>query len=338
MRAALLHRPGRLEIVNVERPTVGPHQALVRIRAGGICGSDVHAYRGTSAFQNYPGVPGHEVAGEVVELGPEAEGVAVGDHVVLDPMLRCGHCYPCRQGRYNCCTTLQVMGVHTDGGFRDYLAVDTRQLVPISRSVPFDTAVLVEPMCIGAQSVSRGRVSCEDSVLILGAGTIGLAALLMARHEGARVASLDVVPEKLAVAERLGAGLTIDPNRDDVEQALKEWTGGDGPSVVIEAAGSPRTTRAALEYVGSAGRVVIVGITTEDVPFPIPMLVRKEMDIIASRNSREQFRRVVPLVESGAIDPRPLVSHRLPLDDLEAAIDLIRTQPHSTRKVLLSFD
>lgn len=338
MRAALLHRPGQLEIVNMERPAVGPRQALVRIRAGGICGSDVHAYRGTSAFQNYPGIPGHEVAGEVVELGPEAEGVAVGDHVVLDPMLRCGHCFPCRQGRYNCCTTLQVMGVHSDGGFRDYLAVDATQLVPISKSVPFDTAVLVEPLCIGAQSVSRGRVSADDSVLILGAGTIGLAALLMARHEGARVASLDVVPEKLAVAESLGAGLTIDPNRDNVEQVLNEWTGGDGPSIVIEAVGSPRTTRAALDHVSPAGRVVIVGITTEDVPFPIPMLVRKEMDIIASRNSREQFRRVVPLVESGAIDPRPLVSHRLPLEDLEAAIDLIRTQPHSTRKVLLTFD
>ncbi|NLT42922.1 MAG: zinc-binding alcohol dehydrogenase family protein [Anaerolineae bacterium] len=338
MRAALLHRPGELEIVTRDRPTIEPTQALVRIRAGGICGSDVHAYRGASAFQNYPGIPGHEVAGEVVELGSAVTGLSLGDHVVLDPMLRCGHCYPCRLGRYNCCTSLKVMGVHTDGGFRDYLAVDAGQLVPISASVPFDTAVLVEPLCIGAQSVSRGRVSSEDSVLVLGAGTIGLAALLLARQEGARVASLDVVPEKLAVARSLGADLTIDPNNDNVEQALNEWTGGDGPSVVIEAVGSPRTTRAALDYVSPAGRVVIVGITTEEVPFPIPMLVRKEMDIIASRNSREQFRRVVPLVESGAIDPRPLVSHRLPLDEFQAALDLIRTEPHRTRKVLLTFD
>ena len=171
-------------------------------------------------------------------------------------------------------------------------------------------------------------------MLILGAGTIGLAALLLARHEGARVASLDIVPEKLAIAAGLGADLTINPAGTDPQMALRDWTNGDGPSVVIEAVGSPGTTRSALDYVSPAGRVVIVGITTADVPFPIPLVVRKEMDIIASRNSREQFRRVVPLVEAGLIDPRPLVSHRLPLEDLESAFELIRTEPGSVRKVL----
>lgn len=336
MKAALLRGPRQLEIVEMDRPQPGPSQALVHVRAGGICGSDMHAYRGSSAFQVYPTIPGHEVAGEVTEVGPEVTALSVGDHVVLDPMLRCGQCYPCRVGRYNCCTNLQVMGVHTDGGFREYLAVDASQLHRISPEVPFEIAVLVEPLCIGAQSVSRGRVSSEDSVLILGAGTIGLAALLMARHEGARVATVDLIPEKLEVARSLGADRTMDARAEDVAAAVLDWTGGEGATVVIEAVGTPRTTRAALDYVGSAGRVVIVGITTEEVSFPVPLLVRKELDVVASRNSCEQFRRVIPLVESGTVNPRPLVSHHFPLEDLGAAFALIEEQPQVTRKVILA--
>lgn len=337
MKAALLRGPRQLEMADMDPPQPGPSQVLVRVRAGGICGSDVHAYRGSSAFQVYPAIPGHETAGEVVEVGPEVSALSVGDHVVLDPMLRCGHCYPCRVGRYNCCTSLRVMGVHTDGGFREYVAADQAQWHRVSPAVPFETAVLVEPLCVGAQAVSRGRVSAQDSVLILGAGTIGLAALLTARQEGARVATLDLIPEKLAVARALGAELTIDPSQQDAAKVVLDWTGGEGPTVVIEAVGSPGTTRAALDYVGSAGRVVIVGITSEEVPFPVPLMVRKELDILASRNSREQFGRVIPLVESGAVDPRPLVSHTLPFERLGDALRLIQEQPRATRKVLLSF-
>ncbi|NPV07420.1 MAG: zinc-binding alcohol dehydrogenase family protein [Anaerolineae bacterium] len=338
MKAALLRGPRELELVEMDQPYPGPGQVVVRVRAGGICGSDVHAYRGSSAFQVYPAIPGHEVAGEVTRLGADVTGLSPGDHVVLDPMLRCGQCYPCRVGRYNCCTRLQVMGVHTDGGFRQYLTVDQGQLHRISPEVPFETAALIEPLCIGGQSVSRGRVSAEDSVLILGAGTIGLAALLLARQEGARVASVDLIPDKLEVARSLGADLTINAADEDVARAVLDWTGGEGPTVVIEAVGTVRTTRAALDYVGSAGRVVIVGITTQEVPLPVPLLVRKELDVIASRNSREQFRRIIRLVESGQVDPRPLISHRFPFERVGAAFALIEEQPQATRKVVLTMD
>ncbi len=338
MKAAMLQSPRTLEWVELPRPEPAPGQALVRVRAVGICGSDVHAFHGTSAFQVYPGIPGHEVAGEVAALGPDAGSLRVGDHVVLDPMIRCGHCFSCRSGRYNCCTSLQVMGVHTNGGFVEYLAVEAERLHPISPDILFELAAMVEPLCIGAQSVSRGRVSAEDRVLVIGAGTIGLAALVMAKQQGAAVASADLLPAKLAVAAGLGADLTVNPAEQDLAQAVLDWTGGDGASVVIEAVGSPRTTRAALDYVSSAGRVVIVGITPQEVPFPIPLLVRKELDILASRNSREQFPRVIGLVESGKVDPRPLVSHFLPFERVEEGFRLIEENPDEARKVVLVFD
>ncbi len=337
MRAALLRSPGNLEIVSLPCPVAGPGQALLRVRAAAVCGSDVHAYKGDSAFQVYPAVLGHEVAGEVVELGEGVQSLSLGDHAVLDPMIRCGHCYPCRQGRYNCCTSLKVMGVHTDGGFADYVAVDADHLYRIDARVPFETAALVEPLCIAAQAVSRGRVGPEDRVLVIGAGTIGLGVLLMAKAAGARVASSDTVASKLRLAQQLGADLTIDAASEDVGKAVLGWTDGDGPSVVIEAVGHPATTRAALDYVSAAGRVVVVGITPQDVPLPIPLFIRKEMDLLASRNSREQFPRVIALVESGRIDPTPIISHRFPLEQAPQALHLLSQPGTPVRKAVLSF-
>lgn len=338
MKAALLRSPGQLEIVDLPRPQPGPGQALVRVRAAGICGSDVHAFRGSSAFQVYPATMGHEVAGEVVAVAEGVNSPRPGEHVVLDPMIRCGHCYPCRLGRYNCCTTLQVMGVHTDGGFAEYLAVEATRLHPIRPDIPFAAAALVEPLCISDQAVSRARVGPEDRVLVLGAGTIGMGAMLMARLEGAKVAVVDTIAEKLALAERLGADRTILAGERDVLQETLDWTGGEGASVVIEAVGHPSTTRAALDYVSSAGRVAIVGITPQEVPFPVPLLVRKELDIVASRNSREQFPRVIALVESGRIDPLPLASHRFPFAEVAGALRAVIERPGEVRKVVLESD
>lgn len=337
MKAALLSAPGDIDIVEAPMPNAGAGQALVRVRAAGICGSDLHAYRGSSAFQVYPTTPGHEVAGEVAALGPAVTSLSVGDHVVLDPMVRCGTCYPCRKGRYNCCTTLKVMGVHVDGAFAEYVAVDATRLHRIAKSVPFESAALVEPLCVSAHGVARARVTAEDSVLVIGAGTIGLGAMLMAKQQGARVAISDTLPAKLALARELGADATFDAGAD-VLAAVMDWTDGEGANVVIEAVGHPATTRAALDYVSSAGRVAVIGITQKEVAVPVPLLVRKELDIIASRNSREQFPRVVPLVESARIDPAPLRSHTFAFAHIREAITAAIERPDEVRKAVLVFD
>jgi len=338
VKAVVLHAPGHLELEEKPQPIPTANQALVRVHAAGICGSDVHAFRGSSAFQVYPTIPGHEIAGEVVALGERVNSLAVGDHVVLDPMIRCGKCYPCSVGRYNCCTSMQVMGVHTDGGFVQYLAVDATRLYRIEDSLPFQLAALAEPLCVSAQAVSRGRVCAEDSVAIIGAGTIGLGCLVMAKEMGATVASIDLVQDRLDAASRLGADVTIRADQENVQQAILDWTKGTGATVVIEAAGNRATTRAALDYVSSAGRVVIVGITTQEVPFPVPLLVRKELDVIASRNSREQFPRAVRLIESDKFQLQEMISHVLPLDRISDAFALLTKQPPAARKVILTFD
>lgn len=337
MKAALLHAPQELEIVEQSQPEIGPRDVLLRVRAAGICGSDVHAFRGSSAFQVYPGIPGHEIVAEIVATGEAVDDLEAGDHVILDPMLRCGKCYPCRTGRYNCCTTLQVMGVHTNGGFAEFVAVSRAQVNPISKEVPFTIAAMTEPLCISSQAVTRGRVSAGDTVVVIGAGTIGLGALLMAKSTGARVASVDPINAKLDIASRAGAELTVNPIEENVSEAINRWTSGEGANVVIEAVGRPDTIRAALDYVSSAGRVVLVGITPQDVPFPIPLIIRKELDIIASRNSRDQFPHVISLIESGAIDPQILISHVLPFEQISEAFRLIQERPEEVRKVVLQF-
>jgi threonine dehydrogenase-like Zn-dependent dehydrogenase len=174
-------------------------------------------------------------------------------------------------------------------------------------------------------------------VLVIGAGTIGMGAMLMAKHEGARVAISDPIPAKLALAASLGADATFNAAEVDVQQAVLEWTHGEGANVVIEAVGHPALFRAAQDYVSSAGRVAIIGITQKDAPVPVPLLVRKELDIIASRNSREQFPRVVALVESGSIDPAPLLSHTFPFERIADAIAAVIERPNEVRKAVLLF-
>jgi len=338
LRVALLRCPYQLEWVDRPVPGLRRGEVLIRIRAAGICGSDVHGLAGQHPLMTLPRVLGHELAGQVEAVGREVAGVSPGDHVVVDPMLRCGHCRPCRLGRYNCCEKLEVLGVHTDGGFAEFIALPQAQVYAVPEDLPWETGALVEPLAVGAHGVARAKVTDGDRVVILGAGTIGLAALLAAKQHRVQTIVLDILESKLERARDLGADRVLNPSAEDAVGRVMDFTDGQGAEVVLEAAGSPLAVASTVEYVASAGRIGIIGITGQEIPLHQSEFTRKEVDLTFSRNSLGQFPRVIGHITRGEMDPRALISHRFPFGEVGQALQLASEQRQEVGKVILEFE
>lgn len=347
MKAYVITAPQCIREQELPVPSPGPGEALVRVRAVGVCGSDVHAYEGTQPFFQYPQIPGHEVVGEIVAISekpasePQIPGRTqaplprVGDRVTLDPSLPCGRCYACRLGRYNCCAHLRVMGVHAPGAMREYFTAPLPCLYVLPDALEEELGVLAEPLSIGVQATKRARLQAGERCLIMGAGTIGLCVLLVAKAQGALCAISDVCAERLKLAQRLGADLTIHPPSQDIQAALEDFTQGDGPAVVIEAVGRPETVALAAELVAPAGRVVQLGLCSQPICFPGNIFVKKEMDWLGSRLHGGTMPQAIRLLAAGAIHPQPLITHRLPLAALPQALQLLAKKPQEAIKIIL---
>lgn len=337
MTAVVVEKPHLLSIRPAPAEAPGTGEVLVRVRRAGICGSDLHIFHGTNPFAKYPRVIGHEFAGEIAAVGPGVAGFSLGDRVVVDPVVACGHCYPCRIGRPNVCANLEVMGVHRDGGFRDTVAVPAVNAIAVG-DLPFEVAAMAEPFSIAANVLERtGGAHADDTVLIYGAGMIGLAVLLAARLEGARCIVTDVDDARLARAAELGAARVLNARRESVAEAMKSENDGLGPSLVIEAAGAPGLVDEAVKVASPAGRIGLLGFTPEPTPIVQQEIVRKELTLAGSRLNRHLLPRVVVWFKTRRIDPRGLVTQVFPAADAQAAFDLIQRDPGSTMKVQLDF-
>ncbi len=337
MTAVVVEKPHQLTLRETapEEPRAG--EVRVRVRRAGICGSDIHILHGTNPFAKYPRVIGHEFAGEIEALGDGVSGLAVGDRVVVDPVVACGHCYPCRVGRPNVCANLEVMGVHRDGGFRSRLVVPAANAIPVG-ALPFDVAAMAEPFSIAANVLERtGGAHAADTVLIYGAGMIGLTVLLAARLEGARCIVADIDDARLARAKEIGAARVLNVRRDNVPEAMKSENDGLGPSLVIEAAGAPHLIDEATRVASPAGRIGLLGFTAEPTPIVQQEIVKKELTIAGSRLNRHLLPRVVDWFASGRIDPSALVTQVFAARDAKDAFALIDRDPGSTMKVQLDF-
>ena len=335
MKAVVTTRPGTMEIQDVDRPAPAEGQALIAVEAVGLCGSDFHLYDGTHPYAKFRQIQGHEIVGRVDALGAGYDGpLAPGDRVVVEPLIACGHCFACRRGRYNCCTTLQVMGAHVPGGLREFLAVPAGQLHPVG-DLPTRTAVVVEPLTIGLQCVARAEVAHGDTVVVMGAGPIGLAATLGAADRGARVLVVDQVASRLELARQMGAEAVADSRHDDIGAAVGRFTAGDGAGVVIEATGVPALIREALDGAAHSGTVVIVGISDKDVAIPVGLFSRKEINILGSRNNTGLFPEAVRL--AGAYRDRlaALITHTYPLTDTPEAIEYAMHHPDKVEKAIV---
>lgn len=319
MQAIQLKKPGHFEQIDIDEPSKPrPGEALVRVHRVGICGTDISGYLGKMPFYSYPRIPGHELGVEVIAVSEGVSNVEPGQRCSVEPYLNCGNCFACRRGRSNCCENLRVLGVHTDGGLRPHFVVPARKLHP-SAKLTLDQLALVETLGIGCHAVNRGQPQAGDFVLVVGAGPIGLSVIEFAKLTGASVIVLDINEKRLDFCKKqMGVSYIIGFRGDGSElHELQEITGGALAPVVFDATGSTQSMCHAFNYVAHTGRLVFVGIVTDNVHFPDPLLHRREMTVLASRNALpDEFRRIIALIEEGRIDTRPWISHRTAFGDL----------------------
>lgn len=313
MKTVVCQSPSELRMNEVPVPVPGPGEVLVRVRRIGLCGTDMHIFRGTQPFLQYPRVMGHELSGEVVSA-PEEAGLAPGDQVYIMPYLSCGRCVACRQGKTNCCTNIQVLGVHRDGGMAEYLALPA-QFVFKTDGISLDEAAMLEFLAIGAHAVRRGAVREGQRVLVVGAGPIGLAVTLFARLNGAQVTVLDTREDRLAFSrDVLLAPYTVLAGEGDKE-VMSRLTGGEFYDVVFDATGNVKAMERGLEFVAHGGTYVLVSIVLDRISFADPEFHKRETSLLGSRNATaDDFRTVLAAMKAGLVPTGLMNTHRTTLD------------------------
>ncbi len=334
MRAAVMNAPHDMVITTRETPRPGPGEVLVKVDAAGICAGDMYYFLGKNPYAAYPQICGHEIAGTVAELGAGVDAPAPGTPVVVEPFVGCGHCYPCRVGKSNCCMNLRIIGVHVPGGYAEWVTAPATHIHRVPTGLSMFEASFAEPVAIGVQACRRGEVAAGETVLILGCGPIGLALIEVAKARGAHPVATDVLPDRLAHAAQFGAE-TLPADAHLLEQVLAR-TNGEGMPVVIEATGSPAAMQQTVHLVAAGGRIVIVGLLKQGVEVSFPGLdfTRKEMTIVGSRASVNCFPESLQLLADGKI-AYPKVATALSLWDSPAIFADVADHPAKYQKVVL---
>ncbi len=331
MRALQLDKPQhflRVEIDEPGSPRAG--EALVRSHRMGVCGTDVSSYLGKFPFFDYPRIPGHELGVEVLEVAPDVQNVQIGDRCSVEPYMNCGSCYACRNGATNCCTTLSVIGVMSDGGLCDRFLIRADKLHP-GNSLSYEQLALVETLAIGCHATDRSAPAAGEQVLIIGAGPIGMATLEFSRIGGTEPAVMDRIESRLDFCRATyGIENTIRFRGDGSElEQMRDITSGDLFPVVMDATGNRDSMSAALEYVAHTGTLVFVGLTAEAISFKQPVMHRAELTLKATRNAvPENFTRIIGLIEAGAIRTDSWITHRTGFDQVSADFETF-TRPES---------
>jgi threonine dehydrogenase-like Zn-dependent dehydrogenase len=336
MRAAVTRGKGVMELDDVEPPDEpGPGEVIVRPQAVGICGSDFHLFAGELGDQ-FPRIQGHEVGAVVEAVGPGCgRGLSRGDGVALHPLSACGRCYACRIGRYNVCPNFSLIGIHSDGGLQEMLRMPESLVFPTSERRPA-VAALAEPLSIAVRTVNRARIEPGEHVAILGAGPIGQAIALLAAERGGDVLLVDRIESRLALGSGLGAEVLPWTTQEDVIAHLREWSGGAGPEVVVDATGVPDAIRAGMESVVSAGRLVLVGISHHEVSLRAFAFVEKELDVLGvSCCQGDEFGEAVAFVERHGDRLERLVTQEFPLERAPEALRWAMDHPADAMKVVI---
>lgn len=300
MKAVQIVSSFDMKVVELEKPTVGAGEVLVKIKYVGFCGSDLNTYLGRNPMVKLPVVPGHEVGAVIEEIGADVPADFVkGMNVTLNPYTNCGKCASCRNGRVNACQYNETLGVQRNGVMCEYAVLPWTKIIPAGNISPRDCA-LIEPMSVGFHAVARAGVIDNEFVMVIGCGMIGVGAIVRAALRGATVIAVDLDDEKLGLARRIGASHIINSKTENVHERMQELTQGFGAGVVIEAVGSPATYVMAVDEVGFTGRVVCIGYAKSEVAFQTKYFVQKELDIRGSRNALPaDFRAVINYMETG---------------------------------------
>lgn len=340
MKAVQIVKPNELRIIDMPKPEINEHDnVLVKIKASGICGSDVGIYHGTNAAATYPRVIGHEIVGEIVEVAPNVKTRKVGERVIIDQVTACGHCYACRKSRPNVCQNLQVRGVHIDGGYREFMAVPEKDCYLLPDFLEYKDAVMIEPTTIAVQCCSRAQLESEDDVLIIGAGALGSSLLRIVKlFNPHSIIMADIDEARLDEALSNGATAKINSRTEDLVKRAKELTGGYGPTVTIDAACVKGSLLSACQAAGNATRVITMGFSIAPDEINQFVITSKELDIRGSRLQNSKFAEVIKLVNEHKVNLNGAVSHTFPFMEAQKAFDFVDSRDPSIRKIALLFD
>lgn len=321
MDVVVCQRPGQLNIEQRPIPQRLADEILVRVRHVGVCGTDMHIFRGTQPYLSYPRVMGHELSGEVVEAAEQSR-FKPGDPVCVMPYMSCGRCGACRKLQTNCCSNLQVLGVHRDGGLAEYVSIPEKFLFH-AEGVSLEQAAMIEFLAIGAHAVRRANVRARSRVLISGAGPIGIACALFAQLAGAELTVLDTRIERLEFCRRwIGAARTLVAGSQTATE-LSGATAGEMFDVVFDATGSPAAMQAAFNYIAHAGTYVLVSVVNSDITFSDPEFHRREATLMGSRNATaEDFEHVLAEMRAGRVPTLALHTHTARLTELPEVLPL----------------
>ena len=339
VKAIKFEEPWKVQCIDIEKPEPKEEQALIKVRAAGICGSDIGAFRGTNPLVSFPRIIGHEIVGEVLSIPEDnARGIKAGDRVIVDPYLYCGTCYPCSVGRTNCCTDLKVLGVHVEGGMAEYMTHPADMLWKLPDDMPWDIAPMAEPLTIALHGIHRGELAAGEHVAIIGAGPIGLLAAMAALAYGAEPIVIDVVDERLEFARELGVRYTINSAAQDVVQKVSEYTKGRMAELVMECSGANAAVRSTLDIVSNAGRITLTGWPKKETPLPTDAITRKEVDIRGARTSANEFEEAIDLIYTGKVDVRKILTKVVGMDETPGTIIDIEKNPGNYMKVNVVLD
>ena len=337
MKAIQITTPGEIRLTDMEMPQVHEGEALLKVKYCGICGADVASYTGNQPFTTYPRIPGHEFSAEIVSVGENDKGFKAGDIITCNPYFNCGECYACKRGIVNACHDNQTMGVQRDGSFREYITMPVSRLID-GKGLSAEELALIEPFAISCHALSRAEVRGNDNLLIMGAGPIGLFALLKAKAMGAKVMIADMLDSRLALAKEYGADCVVNVKNENLHEAAVKFNQGNGFDVCVEACGAPETFLSCIDEAAHGANIILIGNGKRETTFVHSVILKKELNIFGSRNAfTKDFEELIDLVKDGKADVLKMVSGIYDKENATEAFEKLKNNDGSLAKLLIKF-
>ena len=337
MKTIEIANPGEIRIIEKEMPIPKEGEALLKVLYCGICGADVASYTGNQPFTTYPRIPGHEFSAEILEIPENNKGLKKGDIVTCNPYFNCGECYACKRGIVNACHDNQTMGVQRNGSFQEYITMPIERIIA-GKGLSAEELALIEPFSISCHALSRAEVKKGDKLLIMGAGPIGLFALLKAKAMGARVLIADMLDSRLSLALEYGADCAVNVKEQDLHDACKIFTGCNGFDVCVEACGAPETFLSCIDEAAHGANIILIGNGKRETTFVHSVILKKELNIFGSRNAfTKDFEELIDLAASGKADVLKMVSGIYDIENAKDAFDALVHNDGTLAKLLIKF-
>jgi 2-desacetyl-2-hydroxyethyl bacteriochlorophyllide A dehydrogenase len=338
MQAIILEKVGDLRKITKPKPqSPSKGNVLLKMRRLGICGTDLHAFKGNQPFFSYPRILGHEIAAEVVEIGADVTHLKIGDLCAVMPYRNLIEDQAVRRGKTNCGSTLQVFGVHEDGAMQDYITYPAHLVFP-ANELSLDQIAMIEPLAIGSHAVERAEIKPEDIVLVIGAGPIGIGTVAMALLKAAKVLVLDMNKNRLTYIAQKFPSVSCVELDDSVEEKLKTLLNGDLPTVILDATGNKHSMHKCFDYIAASGTIVYIGLFIGDITFHDPLFHRKEMNLKSSRNAlATDFTKLIRLLKAGLVDIDGYITHRLPFETLHETFTSLYSPEANVIKAVVEF-